>query len=116
MGVMKPNKYLLFIGLFFICVGILNNILNGCALLGYFIICVGGGLKGIYLYQLVKAGKIKLGSELYFLGIGLLLLFVSQFLKWVDLFETLLKVLFIAALVLKSIFVVLIIVKSRKKV
>ncbi len=114
-GSTVPNKYFLFIGLTLIALGVVVNLASGRVVYGYTILGMGGALKGVYLYQSVKAGLIILGSSIYYLGIGMGLMVISQILKFTDSWSHSIEYILIAGIVFKSIFVIQVVFKTRKK-
>ena len=73
------SKYLLFTGIISLSTGILLRAIDQLEYLGFSLITIGVVCKLLYILIKVKNGEYKPGSELFVLGLGLILLFTGLY-------------------------------------
>lgn len=110
---MQRIKLLLYAGLVFIVAGlILRFLMNGSGL-GNVLVSVGGSLKLVYVFLIMKFGGYKPGIELLYLGLGVTIVIVGSWLRK-NMYDTFLALSFtVSGVVLKAFFVYVFIRKMR---
>lgn len=73
------SKYLLFIGIFLLVIGILIRTITQIDTLGLILIITGVLCKLIYIINRVRLGDYRPGKELIVLAMGLLLFFIGLY-------------------------------------
>ena len=107
------SKYLLFTGIIFLITGIFLKATKQSEFLGLSLIAIGVICKLFYILLKVKNGAYRPGKELFFLGLGLLLMFTGLY--GLDPENIYLKPVYfiVLGITLKIIFVVLFIQNIR---
>ncbi len=100
------SKYLLFIGIISLSIGIFLRAINLLEYLGLGLIIVGVICKLIYIIAKIKSGEYKPGKELLSLGLGLLLFFAGLY--YIDPENMILKPIYfiVLGITLKLIFII----------
>jgi hypothetical protein len=108
------SKWTLFTGIFLLIAGIVIRKTTGFAIEGLVMIIVGVMLKTFYIISKARSGEYKPGKELLYLFAGLGLFLGGLYLRSSAGF-TYAPVMIITGITLKIIFIMLFILKTRKK-
>ena len=108
------QKRLLYIGILLLTVGILLKVFTSIPYVPLALILTGVFFKGYYVYKCIKSGTYKPGFEMVLLVIGILSYLTGNHLshQTTHFYPLLLK---ITGMCLKAGFVVIFIIKSRKR-
>ena len=111
------SKKLLFFGIFVLILGILLRKLSSLETTGLVMIILGVSCKTMYIVAKVRSGEYRPGTELLFLGVGLLLFLSGLFLRKYDPSQSHSYPVYMIAtgLFLKVIFIVKFIQLTKKK-
>lgn len=111
---MDKTKIFIYVGIFFILIGIILRYYFDKALIGVLLIILGAISKLIFLFISVLTKKIKIGYEIFFLILGLLFVFIGIKFKATESYFMLHPIFMSVGVILKIIFVVLWINKMVK--
>jgi hypothetical protein len=108
------SKWSLFAGIILLIAGIIIRRTTGFAMEGLVMIIVGVLLKTYYIISKARSGEYKPGKELLFLFVGLGLFLAGLYLRSSTGFVYA-PAMIITGIALKVIFIILFIIKTRKK-
>lgn len=111
---MDKNKILIYVGIFLILIGLFLRYYFQILFLGNGFIIAGALSKIIYLFLSVISKKIKIGYEIIFLIVGLILVVVGSRFKTYDFILRIHPILMVIGVLFKIIFVALWIKKMMK--